>query len=112
MQETVASALAQLSRSDSRAAQVAETALSTLTDGRNLEALTQHAVQEFCWYVLPVRFSTDSAERLFAARSLGQLFTLLGLDRYAAICTSDRKSVVQGESEDLGTTAGGATLKI
>ncbi|MDA0563025.1 hypothetical protein LG943_01540 [Streptomonospora sp. S1-112] len=90
MQETVASALAQLARADSRAAQVAETALSTLTDGRNLEALTQHAVQEFCWYVLPVRFSTDSAERLFAARSLGRLFALLGLDRYAAICTSTR----------------------
>ncbi|GAB3449231.1 hypothetical protein GCM10027570_23540 [Streptomonospora sediminis] len=90
MQETVASALAQLARADSRAAQVAETALSTLTDGRNLEALTQHAVQEFCWRVLPVRFSTDSAERLFAARSLGRLFTLLGLDRYAAICTSRR----------------------
>ncbi|MDT0302327.1 hypothetical protein [Streptomonospora wellingtoniae] len=88
MQETVASALAQLARSDGRAAQVAETALSTLTDGRNLEALTQHTVQEFCWYVLPVRFSADSAERAFAARSLGRLFSLLGLDRYAAICTS------------------------
>ncbi|WP_067963091.1 hypothetical protein [Nocardiopsis trehalosi] len=89
MQETVASALAQLSRLDARAARVAEHALSSLTAGQSLESLTQHDVQEFCWYVLPVRFASDSGERLFAARSLGRLFTLLDLDRYAAICASD-----------------------
>ncbi|MFC4560490.1 hypothetical protein ACFO4E_01335 [Nocardiopsis mangrovi] len=89
MQETVASALAQLARLDARAAQVAENALSTLTAGQSLQSLTQYGVQKFCWYVLPVRFSADPAERLFTTRSLGRLFALLDLDRYALICTAD-----------------------
>ncbi|GAA3722651.1 hypothetical protein HDA32_000819 [Spinactinospora alkalitolerans] len=90
MQETVASALAQLARLDPKAAQTAESALDPLTAGRGLEALSQRTVQEFCWHVLPVRFSSESGEWLFVAESLGRLFTLLDLQRYAEICTSER----------------------
>ncbi|RNL78191.1 hypothetical protein [Halostreptopolyspora alba] len=89
MQEAIASALAQLARLDAKAAQVAETALTTLNAGDSLESLSQYGVQEFCWYVLPVRFTADSGDRTFAARSLGHVFTLLNLDRYAEICTSN-----------------------
>ncbi len=88
MQEAIASALAQLARLDAKAAQVAENALTTLTARGGLESLTQYSVQEFCWYVLPVRFTAASDDHTFAARSLGHVFTLLNLDRYAHICTS------------------------
>ncbi|MBB4929859.1 hypothetical protein F4561_000679 [Lipingzhangella halophila] len=88
MQEAIASALAQLARLDVKAAQVAENALTTLTAGGGLESLSQYRVQEFCWYVLPVRFTADSGDRDFAARSLGHVFTLLNLERYADLCTS------------------------
>ncbi|MDA2808143.1 hypothetical protein [Nocardiopsis suaedae] len=88
MQETVASALAQLARLDPRAARLAENALASLTGGGELEELTQRSVQEFCWYVLPVRFAGETGERMLTARSLGRLFSLLDLDRYAAICSS------------------------
>ncbi|MFC7326812.1 hypothetical protein [Marinactinospora rubrisoli] len=89
MQETVASALAQMARLDPAAARSAESALASLTAGQDLERLTQRAVQEFCWYVLPARFSAESQDRLFVAHSLGRLFSLLDLPRYAGICTSD-----------------------
>src|SRR5690606_29426935 len=88
MQETVASALAQLARLDPRAARLAENALASITGGSSLQDLTQRAVQEFCWYVLPVRFGGETGERMLTAQSLGRLFSLLDLDRYAAICSS------------------------
>ncbi|TDQ54765.1 hypothetical protein [Actinorugispora endophytica] len=94
MQETVASALAQLARVDPTAAQTAQSALDTLVTGNGLEALTQRAVQEFCWHVLPVRFAADSSEWNFVAESLGSLFRLLDLPRYAEICVSQRTTEV------------------
>jgi hypothetical protein len=88
MQETVASALAEMARQDPKAARVAENALATLTSGNGLERLSQLAVQEFCWYVLPVRFAATRSEYEFVAHSLGHLFALLDMDRYAEVCTS------------------------
>ncbi|MDS1272080.1 hypothetical protein RIF23_17460 [Lipingzhangella sp. LS1_29] len=88
MQETVASALAQLSRTDPRVAQTAEHALSTLTAGEGLAGLNQRTVQKFCWQVLPARYASSAEEQEFVVRSLGELFQLLGLSRYAEICTS------------------------
>ncbi|PSK97336.1 hypothetical protein CLV63_10854 [Murinocardiopsis flavida] len=88
MQETVASALAQLARLDAKAARSAESALASLTAGQGLESLSQRAVQEFCWYVLPVRFTRETGDRLNVATSLGRLFSLLDMPRYADICTS------------------------
>lgn len=88
MQETVASALAELARLDPKAARVAENALTTLTSGRGLEPLSQLAVQEFCWYVLPVRFAATRSEYESVAHALGRLFSLLDLDRYADVCAS------------------------
>lgn len=89
MQETVASALAELGRLDPKAAQAAESALTTLTAGKGLEPLSLLSVQEFCWYVLPARFAATRSEYEFVARSLGKLFALLDLDRYAEVCVSD-----------------------
>lgn len=106
MQETIASALAQLGRLDPQAARFAEQALSTLITGQNLDALNQRAVQEFCWYVLPARFTCPAEERPAVARALGKLFTLLDMPRYAEICTSPTTDEVlaayakSGESGD------------
>ncbi|PRY01958.1 hypothetical protein [Allonocardiopsis opalescens] len=89
MQETIASALAQLGRLDPRAARQAEAALTTLTGGDGLESLSQRTVQEFCWYVLPVKFLSDLEEQLFTAHSLARLFRMLDLPRYAEICDGE-----------------------
>lgn len=86
MREAVTSALAELARRDEQAADMAGLALDTLVPGRNLERLTQHSVQRFCWYELPVRFQNHHDDQLFAARSLSNLFSLLQLYQYAHIC--------------------------
>lgn len=86
MREAVTSALAELARRDERAADMAGLALDTLVPGRVLERLTQHSVQRFCWYELPVRFQNHHGDQLFAARSLSSLFSLLQLYQYAHIC--------------------------
>ncbi|AAZ54527.1 hypothetical protein JCM3263A_05370 [Thermobifida fusca] len=108
MQETVAAALAHLTRTDPVAAHVAQSALDTLLSGRRLETLTQHAVQEFCWHVLPVRFSSEPSEWQFVTDSLSSLFRLLDLDRYADICVSERTREVlraYATSHDQGLAA-------
>ena len=108
MQETVASALAQLSRTDPKAAQTAENALSTLTAGEGLTALSQRTVQKFCWQVLPVRYAASTEEQKMVARALGELFELLGLPRYAEICasTATREVLAAHErSSDTGNSA-------
>ncbi|MDT0329168.1 hypothetical protein [Nocardiopsis lambiniae] len=86
MGEAVASALAELARRDGRAAEMARQALDTLAPGNDLEGLNQHAVQRFCWFELPARFS--QGDRSTALRALGNLFSLLQLYRYAQICSA------------------------
>ncbi|MBR8744599.1 hypothetical protein [Nocardiopsis sp. MG754419] len=88
MREAVASALAELSRRDERAADMARLALDTLAPEQDLQRLDQHTVQRCCWYELPLRFQHSPDDRLFAVRSLGHLFQLLQLYRYANVCSS------------------------
>ncbi|WP_150239354.1 hypothetical protein [Nocardiopsis quinghaiensis] len=88
MREAVASALAELARRDERAADMARSALDTLAPEQKIEGLNQHTVQRFCWFELPVRFQDSTEDQLFAARSLGNLFSLLQLYRYAQICSA------------------------
>ncbi|MFD3688424.1 hypothetical protein ACFWTE_26790 [Nocardiopsis sp. NPDC058631] len=88
MREAVASALAELARRDERAADMARSALDTLAPEQELERINQHAVQRFCWFELPARFQNSTGEQLFAVRSLGNLFSLLQLYRYAQICSA------------------------
>ncbi|MEU0238892.1 hypothetical protein ABZ234_14490 [Nocardiopsis sp. NPDC006198] len=101
MREAVASALAELARRDERAADTARAALDALAPDRELERLNQHAVQRFCWFELPVRFQDSADEQLFAVRSLGSLFSLLQLYRYAQICSAqETSSLLAVYSED------------
>lgn len=94
MREAVISALAELARRDERSAEMARMALDTLAPDRKVEQLTQHTVQRFCWYELPLRFPESHEDRLFAARSLGNLFSLLQLYRYAQICQGPETSAL------------------
>ncbi|MFE1102250.1 hypothetical protein ACFW4K_17175 [Nocardiopsis alba] len=88
MREAVASALAELARRDERSAELAAIALHTLAPEQDLERLHQHAVQRLCWYELPLRFQNSPEDRRLAVRSLGRLFQLLELFRYAGVCSS------------------------
>lgn len=90
MREAVASALAELARRDERSAEMAAIALHTLAPEQDLERLHQHAVQRLCWYELPLRFQNSPEDRRLAVGSLGRLFQLLELFRYAGVCSSPR----------------------
>jgi hypothetical protein len=57
-----------------------------LPDGGGLAEVTQMKVQQFVWYFLPAKWLTNAAEHHEIARSLGDLLSAAGLDRYAAIC--------------------------
>lgn len=94
MREAVASALAELARRDERAADLARLALDTLAPEQEIQRLNQHAVQRFCWYELPMRFQDSADDRLFAARSLGHLFQLLKLNRYADVCRASETATL------------------
>lgn len=105
MREAVTSALAELARRDERSADMARLALDTLAPSQEIERLNQHAVQRFSWYELPVRFQNSHEDQLFAARSLGNLFSLLQLHRYAQICQAPETVTlltVYAEDHDAG----------
>jgi hypothetical protein len=102
----VTALLAELERSSPDLADDARTAVEWLTGGEPLETVTQLDVCEFLWYTLPLKVGGDH-ERL--ARSLGKLLRLGGLERYAALCTSQTTTRIlrtyAREGEDAGTRA-------
>jgi hypothetical protein len=84
----IGAALALLAVEDPAAADDAQAALEWIAGDHGLELVTQHRVQKFCWYELPVKWMTsqDDHERVVAA--LARAFDLLQMPRYAAICRS------------------------
>src|SRR5690606_5318187 len=102
----VTALLAELERSSPDLADDARTAVEWLTGGEPLETVTQLDVCEFLWYTLPLKVGGDH-ERL--ARSPGKLLRLGGLERYAALCTSQTTTRIlrtyAREGEDAGTRA-------
>ena len=86
--QAIGTALALLAVEDAEAANEAQAALEWITADEGLELLTQHRVQGFCWYELPVKWMTsqDGHARVVAALALA--FDLLHMPRYAAICRS------------------------
>jgi hypothetical protein len=85
---TESQALETLTREDPEAAGDAKAALAWLTGDEGLEAISLLRLQEFLWYALPVKWPMSTPARVGVARALGRLFTLAGLDRYAAVCCS------------------------
>ncbi|WP_371779696.1 hypothetical protein [Streptosporangium subroseum] len=81
-----------------------EAALSALTGEDGLEAITALRLCEFLWDTLPTTWLVDDPERVTTA--LGRFFTLVGLDRYAGICTSATTGDLLVAYATEGTDAG------
>ncbi|MBV9382970.1 MAG: hypothetical protein JOY82_25050 [Streptosporangiaceae bacterium] len=88
MMMTEAEALEMLTREDPAAAGHAKAALRWLTSDEGLDTISLLRLQEFLWYVLPSTWPLTTAGHLEAARALGRLLALAGLDRYAEICSA------------------------
>src|SRR6516225_7709524 len=85
---TESQALETLTREDPDAAGDAKAALAWLAGDEGLESISLLRLQEFLWYALPVKWPMSTPARVAVAKSLGRLFALAGLDRYAAVCSS------------------------
>jgi hypothetical protein len=83
---TQTQALATLEREDPGAAGDAKAALAWLTGDDGLGAISLLRLQEFLWYVLPVKWPMTTSAQIGVARALGRVLMLAGLDRYAGIC--------------------------
>lgn len=90
----IAEALARLSVIDAVAAHDARVALEWLVGDDGLEGLNQLALQQFCWYELPFKWLVAPAVRSEIVAALARFLDLAGLDRYAALCRSDRTAAV------------------
>jgi hypothetical protein len=104
----IVEALARLSVIDAVAAHDARVALDWLIGGEGLEGLNQLALQQFCWYELPFKWLVAPDVRTEIVAALARFLDLAGLDRYAALCRSDRTAAVLSawaEDPDAGFRA-------
>ena len=85
---TQTQALATLEREDPDAAGDAKAALAWLTGDDGLGAISLLRLQEFLWYVLPVKWPMTTPAQIGVARALGRVLVLAGLDRYADVCSA------------------------
>jgi hypothetical protein len=85
---TQTQALATLEREDPDAAGDAKAALAWLTGDGGLGAISLLRLQEFLWYVLPVKWPMTTPAQVGVARALGRVLMLAGLDRYAGVCSA------------------------
>ncbi|MCW2934028.1 MAG: hypothetical protein JWM19_4990 [Actinomycetia bacterium] len=86
--QVIGAALALLAVEDPAAADDAQAALEWIAGDHGLELVTQHRVQNFCWYELPVKWMTGPDGHAQVAAALARAFDLLQMPRYAAICRS------------------------
>jgi len=84
----IRAALALLAVEDSAAADDAQAALEWIAGEQGLELVTQHQVQDFCWYELPIKWMTGLDDHARVTAALARVFDLLQMPRYAAICRS------------------------
>jgi hypothetical protein len=84
----IGTALALLAVEDPAAADDAQAALEWIAGDHGPELVTQHQVQCFCWYELPVKWMTGPDEHARVLAALARAFDLLQMPRYAAICRS------------------------
>jgi hypothetical protein len=85
----IGTALALLAVDDPAAADDAQAALEWIAGDHGPGLVTQHQVQCFCWYELPVKWMTSPGEHARVIDALARAFDLLQMPRYAAICRSD-----------------------
>jgi hypothetical protein len=84
----IGAALALLAVEDPAAADDAQAALEWIAGEQGLELATQHRVQDFCWYELPMKWMTGQNDHARVTDALARVFDLLQMPRYAAICRS------------------------
>jgi hypothetical protein len=82
-------ALALLAVEDPAAADDAQAALEWIAGDHGPELVTQHQVQCFCWYELPLKWMTSHHDHARVLAALARAFDLLQMPRYAAVCRSD-----------------------
>jgi hypothetical protein len=85
----IGTALALLAVEDPAAADDAQAALEWIAGDHGPGLVTQHDVQCFCWYELPVKWMTSHHDHARVIDALARAFDLLQMPRYAAICRSD-----------------------
>jgi len=85
---TQTQALAMLERENPDAAGDAKAALAWLTGDEGLGSISLLRLQEFLWYVLPVKWPMTTPAQVGVARALGRVLMLAGLDRYAELCSA------------------------
>ncbi len=86
----IAVAVATLADENISMAAEARLALAWIMDEQGLDMLTQERIQNFCWYDLPVSWGTDLTGKVQVTEALARALDLLGLNRYAAICRSEK----------------------
>jgi hypothetical protein len=84
----ISAALTKLAELDATSAGNAEAALQWIAGEEGLAAITQEGVQTFCWYQLPMKWLDREDKKLQVVAALADVFDLLQLPRYAAICRS------------------------
>jgi hypothetical protein len=95
----IASTLAKLAQQDPAAADDAEAALEWIAGERGQAGITQECVQNFCWYLLPMKWLISYDEKLRVVAALAQALDLLQLPRYAVICRSATTRDILGAYE-------------
>jgi hypothetical protein len=91
---------------DVEAAKDARAALGSLTGEQGLASVSLHRVVDFLWYQLPTKWMCELAEKLRIAAALGRLFELVGMPRYAAVCTSATTTEILHAYEQQSHSAG------
>src|SRR5580698_9407805 len=105
---TQTQALATLEREDPGAAGDAKAALAWLTGDDGLGTISLLRLQEFLWYVLPVKWPMTTSAQVGVSRALGRVLTLAGLERYAEVCSSpgtERIITSYADGHEEGITA-------
>ena len=76
-------------------------------DDRTWSDLTQLGLQRFLWYELPTKWLSDEAHHHEVAWALGDLFTSVGMDRYAGLCRSQEthQLIARWDADDDGARA-------
>jgi len=89
VERDIESALGRIASCDRERAQEARHVYESLTWGDGPQQMTQAVVQNWLWHQLPTKYLTDEPGYLpRLAGVAAELFDVLGLDGYAAICRS------------------------
>ncbi|MEX2587450.1 MAG: plasmid pRiA4b ORF-3 family protein [Actinomycetota bacterium] len=100
--------LEQMRADDPAAAKVAAAALGAATEGRGVDAISQHSLQRFLWDELPRQWTPDLQDQRYVVESLATLLELLEMRRYAELCRSEATAEVlraYGRGEGYGVAA-------